>query len=282
MGNRCLGHRARYGQWPDIPTGVSTGIQSSIDSHQAITRTLRAAGCVYAEDEAALLLQAFTGDRLLEMVSRRVAGTPLEQILGWAEFRGLRIVVEPGVFVPRRRTELLVEEALALRPTTVVDMCCGSGAVGAALEHELGHLDLHATDIDPVAVRCARRNIGAGHVYESDLYSALPQHLRGCIDVIVANAPYVPTDAIASMPAEARDHEPRVALDGGLDGLDWHRRIADDARQWLTDRGHLLIETSVGQAKGTVQIMRGAGFDARIAHSDELDGTVVVGEVRTA
>jgi release factor glutamine methyltransferase len=237
---------------------------------------------VYAEDEAALLLQAFTGDRLLEMVSRRVAGTPLEHILGWAEFRGLRIVVEPGVFVPRRRTELLVDEALALHPATVIDMCCGSGAVGAALEHELQHLALHATDIDPVAVRCARRNIRTGHVHEGDLYSPLPQRLRGKVDMIIANAPYVPTDAIASMPPEAREYEPRSALDGGPDGLDWHRHIADGARQWLTDRGHLLIETSVGQAPRTAQIARDAGFDARTVHSDELDGTVAIGKIQAA
>ncbi|SNT49681.1 release factor glutamine methyltransferase [Rhodococcoides kyotonense] len=213
------------------------------------------------------------------MVCRRAEGTPLEQILGWAEFRGLRVVVEPGVFVPRRRTELLVDQALALGPSTVVDMCCGSGAVAAALAHSVPNLDVHATDIDPVAVQCARRNVDAGHVYEGDLYSPLPQRLRSRVDVIVANAPYVPTDHIASMPTEARDHEPRVALDGGVDGLDLHRRIADDASHWLTDTGHLLIETSEHQAERTRAIIEKAGFDARVIHSEELDATVALGKV---
>ncbi len=213
------------------------------------------------------------------MVARRVTGVPLEQILGWAEFYGLRIVVEPGVFVPRRRTELLVDEALALHPETVVDICCGSGAVGAALARSIDGLNLHAADIDADAVRCARRNIEPSHVHLGDLYEPLPEELRGRVDVIVANAPYVPTDEIGSMPSEARDHEPRSALDGGADGLHVQRRVAVGAPLWLRDGGHLLIETSVGQADRTSRIIEQAGFATRIVSSDELDATVVVGVV---
>nr|WP_296774318.1 putative protein N(5)-glutamine methyltransferase [Rhodococcus sp. (in: high G+C Gram-positive bacteria)] len=245
--------------------------------------TLRAAGCVYAEIEAQLLSDAFAGAELDAMVARRAAGIPLEQLLGWAEFCGLRILVAPGVFVPRRRTELLVREAAARRPRKVVDICCGSGAVGAALVHRLADLDLCSADIDPVAVLCARRNIEplGGQVYEGDLYSALPQHLRGIVDVVVANAPYVPTDAIGSMPPEARDHEPLVALDGGADGLDVHRRIAVDAREWLSDGGSVLVETSVRQAERTAAIFADAGLDPTVIHSEDLDGTVVVGAFRS-
>lgn len=246
----------------------------------AIARTLRRAGCVYADNEAELLVDAFIGDELEQAVAQRVTGSPLEYLLGWAEFRGLRILVEPGVFVPRRRTELLVEQALAAEPLIVVDICCGSGAVGAALAALVGDLELHASDIDPVAVRCARRNVEplGGHVHEGDLYSALPQYLRGRVDAVLANAPYVPTDDIGSMPSEAREHEPRVALDGGFDGLDVHRRIASNAREWLAPGGRLLIETSVRQADATAAIVGAAGFDATVVHSDELDGTIVVGE----
>src|SRR5207253_8147105 len=118
--------------------------------------------------------------------------------------------------------EFLVHQAALLaskarsRPV-VLDLCCGSGAVGAALLASLGQIELHAVDVDPVALNCARRNIPAddGEVYEGDLYEPLPATLRGRVDVVVANAPYVPTAAIGLLPAEARLHEARVALDGG-------------------------------------------------------------------
>ncbi|WP_370949956.1 putative protein N(5)-glutamine methyltransferase [Amycolatopsis sp. cg5] len=248
-----------------------------------ITR-LRAAGCVFAEDEAELLLAtAKTPDDLATMLHRRLDGDPLEQVLGWASFRGLRIAVDPGVFVPRRRTEHLVELALelgaALAPAhpVIVDLCCGSGAVAAALAAELTPAELHATDIDPAAVACARRNLTRGEVHQGDLYAPLPARLRGRVDLLVANAPYVPTDAIGLMPPEARLHEPRVALDGGADGLDLHHRIAAEATHWLTTGGHLLIETSRTQAAGTAEAFTRNGLRARVSTSDELDATVVIG-----
>jgi release factor glutamine methyltransferase len=251
---------------------------------------LRAAGCVFAEDEARLLSSAAqTPEQLTAMVDRRVAGVPLEQILGWAEFCGLRIAVEPGVFVPRQRTEFLVREAAALlardesgppgATSVVVDLCCGSGAVGAALAASVGPIDLYAADIDAAAVRCARRNLAAagGRVYQGDLYTPLPATLRGRVGVLVANVPYVPTGEIATMPPEARDHEPRVALDGGVDGLDVLRRVAAGAPSWLAPGGHLLIETSRRQAPLAVDAMARHRLTARIASSEELGATVVVG-----
>ena len=163
-----------------------------------IVPRLRAAGCVFAEDEARLLISAArTPADLAAMVDRRAAGLPLEHVLGWAQFCGLRIAVDPGVFVPRRRTELLVRHAAALaRPrAVVVDLCCGSGAVGAALGAALDRVELYAVDLDPAAVRCARRNLAAagGQAYVGDLYEPLPAALRGRVDILVANAPYVPT-----------------------------------------------------------------------------------------
>lgn len=229
-----------------------------------------------------LATSARTPGDLEAMVDRRVAGQPLEQVLGWAEFAGLRIAVEPGVFVPRHRTELLVRAALALarQPahTVVVDLCCGSGAVGAALVAALKMVELHAVDLDPVAVRCARRNLtaGGGRVYEGDLYEPLPDALRGRVDVLVVNAPYVPTEAIALLPPEARVHEPRVALDGGADGLDVLRRVTAGAPPWLAPGGHLLVETSEGQAPGTVAAVERSGLVPRVVSSAE-GGTVVVG-----
>jgi release factor glutamine methyltransferase len=243
-----------------------------------VVARLRAAGCVFAEDEAALLLDAASGAALDALVARRVAGEPLEQVLGWAEFCGLRFAVEPGVFVPRQRTRLLVREAVrrATPGAVVLDLCCGTGAVGAAVAAAVGPVELHAADVDPAAVRCARRNV-IGSVYCGDLYSALPAGLRGQVDVLVCNAPYVPTDAIALMPPEARDHEQRAALDGGADGVAVQRRVAAGAADWLAPEGWLLVETSGPQAPRTLAAFTAAGVDAEIVVDEELAGTVVVG-----
>src|SRR6266700_41653 len=166
-------------------------------ARSAIVARLRAAGCVFAEDEAELLISAAaTPAELTAMVDRRVAGLPLEHVVGWADFCGLRIAVEPGVFVPRRRTEFLVRQAIAVAPPhpVIVDLCCGSGAVGAALAAALDPAELHAADIDPVAVRCARRNLAPhGHVYTGDLFEPLPAALRGRVDMLAADVPYVST-----------------------------------------------------------------------------------------
>ena len=248
--------------------------------HGAVVARLRAAGCVFAEDEAALLTAEAPGATALEaLLIRRVGGEPLEQVLGWAEFCGLRVPVEPGVFVPRRRTELLVHEAVALAPSVVLDMCCGSGAIGLAIATSVGGVELHVADIDPAAVACARRAVAPvrGHVHLGDLDAPLPVALRGRVDVLVVNAPYVPTDAVALMPPEARVHEHRVALDGGADGLDVQRRVARVAPRWVRPGGHVLVETSGRQAHATAEVLRRNGFTPRVVHDDDLDATVVVG-----
>ena len=243
---------------------------------------LRAVGCVFAEEEADLLVEAADDDAHLErLVTERVTGVPLEQVLGWAEFCGLRIVVAPTVSVPRRRTELLVRVALEhLAPGDVaVDLGCGTGAIAAALLAGEASLEVHAADVDPAAVACARRNLPPERVHEGDLYDALPAGLRGRVAVLAANAPYVPTDEIVTMPPEARDHEPRVALDGGPDGLDVQRRVIAEALGWLTPGGVVLVETGRAQAPATTAAMRAAGLDAAARHDPEIDATVVVGRV---
>lgn len=238
---------------------------------------------MFAEDEAALIGEAAgSPDELEAMVARRVSGLPLEQVLGWAEFCGLRIIVEPGVFVPRGRTALLVDQAIALLDgvlePVVVDLCCGSGALAVAVRHAIGRGEVHASDVEPRAVHCARRNLdGIGSVHEGDLTAALPDDLAGRVDVMVVNAPYVPSDEIAMMPSEARDHEPRVALDGGADGVAVHRRISEQAPPWLRPAGHLVIETSRRQAPLTLEAMTEHGFEARVVTSDDLDATAVLG-----
>lgn len=289
---------------------------------RAIVARLRAAGCVFAEDEARLLnASAQSPAELAAMVDRRVSGVPLEHVVGWAEFCGLRIAVSDGVFVPRRRSEFLVSQAVAVavagtgaaaldaaaaplavagppgqpgpqqRRLVIVDLCCGSGAIGVAVasalagssaqggESAFASAELHAADIDPVAVACARQNVAevGGQVYQGDLYEPLPASLRGRISVLVVNAPYVPTGEIALMPPEARLHESPIALDGGSDGVDVHRRVAAAAPGWLANDGKLLIETSDRQAAATAAAMTASGLSPVVARDDDRDATVVIG-----
>ncbi len=248
----------------------------------AVVTRLRAAGCVFAEDEAALLVSAAADEAGLDvLVARRAEGLPLEQVVGWAAFRGLRVEVDPGVFVPRRRSEFLVAEAVALaRPgAVVVDLCCGSGALGVALAKAVADVELHAADVEPAAVRCARRNVGrvGGRVYEGDLFDALPKELRGRIGVLLANVPYVPSGEVRSLPAEARLYEPKVALDGGADGLEVLRRVSGAAPEWLAPGGHLLVEMSGRQCDRAMGVLAADGLAVRAARSAEWGSCVVVG-----
>jgi release factor glutamine methyltransferase len=254
---------------------------SRTPAHTALTARLRAAGSVFAEDEADLLLEAGDGDpvRLRSLVQRRLGGEPLEYVLGWAAFDGHRVRVTPGVFVPRARTAVVVDHAARRlqRYDRVVDLCCGAGAISVALLGRVGALDLVASDVDPDAVAVAAENIGdRGIVVAGDLFAPLPDRFRGAVDVVAVNAPYVPTASIATMPSEARDHEHRVALDGGSDGLDLHRRIAAGAGEWLRPGGAVVIEVSDAQAPASAACFTDAGFDATVAHDDEVDGTCVV------
>jgi release factor glutamine methyltransferase len=352
---------------------------------EAIIGRLRAAGCVFAEDEAAILVAGAQSPGELEgMVAARVSGLPLEQVIGWAEFRGLRILVDPGVFVPRRRSEFLVETALSLcfplsgsgippiesdavsldppptrswagrdtivsRPAhdhggreatsfgerdvsgisptaglVVVDLCCGTGALGLAVlvalngvgrntagmppERGLAGLisgvpgsvsevsgaessdaevsvsessgaELHAADLDPAAVACARRNVepAGGRVYHGDLFAPLPATIRGRVSTLICNAPYVPASELGFMPAEARDHEARMALDGGADGLAVLRRAATQAPGWLAPGATMLVETSERQAPAMAGVMTAAGLLPRVHADDEMGATVVTG-----
>ncbi|MBM7410851.1 release factor glutamine methyltransferase [Clavibacter michiganensis] len=256
---------------------------------------------MFAEEEAALLVVEAAdrhpddgGDArataLEAMTAARVAGEPLETVLGWAAFAGRRIIVRPGVFVPRRRTERLAGAAVAaareVESPVVVDLCCGSGAIAAVLADQLSGAIVHAADVDPVAVACAAENLvprGVG-VHRGDLLDALPGDLRGRIDVLVANVPYVPDAALDLMPPEARLHEPAATRDGGPDGLDVLRRVARGSGSWLAPDGLLLVEVADAQLAAALDALATAGLEARADPlaapaddaDDEHDGTRVV------
>ncbi len=261
---------------------------------------LRAAGCVFAEEEAHLLLASAPEPAEREaLVRRRIAGEPLEHVLGRVQFCGLPIRLGPGVFVPRRRSELLVRTGLAdlatrspaEAPFTMVELCCGAAAIASAMawaiRRDLPHTPsprIHAVDHDEHAAGWARANLAAlgpkdrrVWVHVGDLYAPLPHDLRGAVDLIVAVPPYVPTADLDLMPAEARLHEPRHALDGGPDGLDVARRILLGAPQWLSPGGRVLLECGRGQSRALMQAASTAGLDVELHRSEEPEGFAVSG-----
>ena len=259
-----------------LRTDVTAG-QSAITE---AVRRLRAAGCVFAEDEAAVLAAAAQDDQALaELVGRRALGEPLEQVVGYADFCGVTVRQRPGVFVPRVRSELLVRLSVASAPAdaVVVDLCCGSGALGMAVRHRRTDVDLHSADLDPIAVRTARENLHTP-VHQGNLFDALPAAtLRGRIDVLIANVPYVATRHIPLLPAEARDHEPHTALDGGPDGLDVFRAVAAEAPRWLAPGGVLLSEITEAQATAAAETVQAAGLDGDVISDDDLEAHVIRG-----
>lgn len=220
------------------------------------------------------MLDSASGDQLESLIVRRMAGEPLEMLVGWVAFAGERIAVTPGLFVPRRRSELLVRLAIAAAPDggIVADICCGTGAIGAVVARRRPDLIVVAADVDGDAAACARRNLPVGAaVYVGNLLSPLPDALRGRLDAIVANAPYVPTGQIAMMPREAREHERVGTLDGGGDGLDIQRRLLVQSVDWLTDDGVIIVETSRRQAELSLAAAEASGLRGRIEHDADSD-----------
>lgn len=246
----------------------------------ALVARLRAAGCVYAEDEAALLASVAHGADLDALVARRCAGEPLEHLLGFVDFCGRRYRVSPGVFVPRQRSALLVETAADLGGRVVLDLCCGCGALGLAVRDRIDPgVEVVATDLSPAAVEDARAN-GVTEAFVGDLFDALPAGLRGRVDLLVANTPYVPSAAVRDLPPEARDHEPLLALDGGPDGTAVQRRVLAEAAAWLAPGAALLTETSSVQAEALAALAGGLGWEADVVRDPERGATVLVARPR--
>ncbi|MFE5774973.1 hypothetical protein [Brachybacterium sp. NPDC056505] len=221
---------------------------------------LRAAGSVFAEEEAALLRShARDVDHLEETAARRIAGEMLEHVLGEVGFCGLRLQVRPGTFVPRRRSRLLARLAVAAactaarrsgRDPVLLELCAGVAPIASVSAARVPGIRLHAADVDPLPLESARANLpSSAQLHLGDLFAAMPVVLRGAIDVIAAVPPYVPDGELALLPREAREHEPPRALRGGADGLDVARRILSEGPYWLAPGGRILLEMHVDQAR---------------------------------
>ena len=212
-------------------------------------------------------------------VRRRAQRIPVQRILGWEEFHGLRFRLTDAVLVPRPETEVLVDWALALLPPPLpgrrliaVDVGTGSGCIACALAWRRTDVDVVALDVSIEAVAAAKASItslgldGRVHMIVGDLLTAVPP---GRTDLIVSNPPYLPTGSLGSLAPEVRDHEPRLALDGGPDGLHVIRRLVSEAGRRLTPGGVLALETAGGaQALAVADLMNEAGFLHVLVHND--------------
>jgi release factor glutamine methyltransferase len=237
----------------------------------SVARTLAEAGCIAADAEAGELIRAACGDPevLAGLVARRTAGEPVAWLTGTVGFCGVRLSVEPGVYVPRPQTEPLARRAAALLPADAVaaDLCTGTGAIAAVLGAAEPSARLVATELDPGAARCARSN--GIEVFEGWLDDPLPRELEQRVDVLTAVVPYVPTDALRLLPRDVQTFEPRLALDGGPGGTDLLMEVARRSSRWLRPGGWLLLELGGDQAEPVGRLLAELGFNAPEVMADE-------------
>ncbi len=246
-------------------------VERGRDRRTSLVRALAAGGSVALDEEADALLEASSDGvgPIEELLARRLAGEPLAWITGWVLFCGARVGVDLGVFVPRSQTEALARRAVALLPAEgiAVDLCTGSGAVALVLGAERPRATVVATDVDPAAVVCARRN--GVEALLGDLDEPLPHALRGRVDVMTAVVPYVPTEELYLLPRDVLAHEPRSALDGGPRGTAVLERAARAAAGWLRPGGSVLLELGGDQADELSSSMLNAGLSAIRVHRDQ-------------
>lgn len=237
----------------------------------SVTRILTEAGCLAPAEEAAKLIRAAAGDpdMLDDLVSRRTNGEPIAWLTGSVTFCGVRLFVAPGVYVPRRQTEPLAQRAATLLPSAGIaaDLCTGVGAIPAVLASAAPSARVVATELDDNAVRCARRN--GVEVFEGFLDGPLPQELEHRVDVLTAVVPYVPTNSLRLLPRDVQAYEPRLALDGGIDGTDLLAEVVRRSTRWLLPGGWLLLELGGNQADVIGERLRDVGFEGLDVMTDE-------------
>ncbi len=241
-----------------------------MSDHAVLTARLRAAGCVFAEREAVLIAATFAAGPTRERaVRRRAGGEPLEYVVGAAEFAGVTVAIGPPAFIPRARATAIVDTADRVasgpspgRALTALDLGCGTGALAAALCRRHPDWTVHASESDPDAVPWAERN-GAEFrftVHAGPWFEPLPRELQGGLDLVVAHLPYVPSDQVALLPRDFRDHEPRHTVDGGPDGLDPLRAVCAACLPWLSSTGVLVTQVGWDQVDPATSIATAAGL----------------------
>jgi release factor glutamine methyltransferase len=243
---------------------------------------LRAAGCVFAEEEAAEIRRVVRDPDAVEaVVAARAAGMPLEQAVGRARFAGIEVELAPGVFVPRLRAGAIVGAAVAARPAAgvVVDLGAGAGPIAAALARLIPGAAVHAVEIDPAAVTVAARNgVRLGFaVHRGSWWDALPPSLRGRVDLAAAYLPHVPTHRLAHIPRDFREHEPATAVDGGADGLDPLRAVLAGFDEWLAPGGALVTLVAGEQVETARGLVGGRRLEVIEADDDAVLVIAAVG-----
>ena len=253
---------------------------------------LAAAGVPDSEVDASLLLSHITGQNPMnlrldswsqvslddeaafrDLCEKRKTRTPLQYLTGVQSFLGRDFHVDERVLIPRPETELLAERAIAalrMRPSpAALDMCCGSGCLAISMALGVPGADVHAADLSEGALAVTALNVEQLHaritLHQGDLFGSIPGGMQ--FDVIVSNPPYIPAADCLELQEEVR-REPMMALDGGADGYDFYRRIAQDAPHFLKEGGILLMEVGFDQAQGVMALCREAGFRTVLAHED--------------
>jgi release factor glutamine methyltransferase len=210
-----------------------------------------------------------------EFVKRRVSGQPLQTILGEVDFYSRSFVVEPGVFIPRPETEILIQTCVdlmtdrrsSLLMPSALEIGVGTGVIGISLAAEMPRLRVRGSDINPDAVDLARRNahrLGVDarvEILEGHLFEPFGKQQQGEIDLLVSNPPYIRFSDIQDLSPEVRDHDPHSALDGGSDGLDFYRALAAESRRWLRPGGRLAVEIGAEQGESVPEIFRKSELD---------------------
>jgi release factor glutamine methyltransferase len=240
------------------------------ESRRQLIHALGAAGCVAPAEEAEELLRAAgAGVGVLEeLVARRRRGEPLAWIIGSVDFCGMRVHVDPGLYVPRPHTEVLARRAASLLPGDgiAVDLCTGSGAVAAVMRSVHPDATVLATDRDRRAIECARSN--GVTAFLGDLDEPLPSSLERRVDVMTAVVPYVPTEELHLLPRDVVAYEPRHALDGGPRGTAFLERVAELSVRWLRPGGRVLLELGGDQALAVATTMSVVGLSTFRVHRD--------------
>ena len=246
-----------------MDAGPSLSASDPSAGRAQVTEVLRAAGCIAASDEADELIAAARGDGglLVELVARRTEGEPLAWLTGSVMFCDVEVMVAPGVYVPRWHTEPLARRAATVLPAggVAADLCTGAGAIAAVLRAAVPTARVVATELDPVAARCARRN--GVEVFEGFLDDPLPVELERRVDVMTAVVPYVPTGSLRLLPRDVQAFEPRLALDGGPAGTDLLDEVVRRSPRWLRPGGSILLELGGDQAEAVGRLLRGHGFE---------------------